>query len=63
MSIHNHDQPMMITHRYPLRFTDQDLDEEHLGGRISWTHPPLMQRVPWNGANGATGVMGVVHGR
>ena len=29
------------------RFTDQDLDDEEIGGRIHWAHPPLMQRVPW----------------
>jgi len=28
-----------------IRFTDQDLDDEELGGRIHWAHPPLMQRV------------------
>ena len=30
------------------RFTDQDLDDEEIGGRIHWAHPPLMQRVTWD---------------
>ncbi|CAL1129505.1 unnamed protein product [Cladocopium goreaui] len=35
----------MVTSVSDIRFTDQDLDDEELGGRIHWAHPPLMQRV------------------
>ncbi|CAK9114759.1 unnamed protein product [Durusdinium trenchii] len=35
----------MIASVSNIRFTDQDLDDEEIGGRILWTHPSLMQRV------------------
>eukprot|EP00434_Breviolum_minutum_P004419 symbB.v1.2.003894.t1/scaffold217.1/size263214/4 len=35
----------MIASVSDIRFTDQDLDDEEIGGRIHWAHPPLMQRV------------------
>ena len=49
MEIMGVDRPWVGEKTHHARFTDQDLDDEEIGGRIHWAHPPLMQRVPGNG--------------
>ena len=44
-----------------VRFIDQDLDDEELGGEMRWTQPLLMQRATWHadGPNGSLHLSGL----